>query len=215
MATALRWAVIANPVAGRGRGTKLGGQVSRLLRRAGMDVDPLWTSRPGDGERLASLAVKEGAQGLLVCGGDGTLHEVVNGLYHSSEHPEEVPLGIAPAGRCNDFRGCLGLPKDPERIVDAVVDGAVRRVDLGRIGDRYFATVATLGFDSAVGQYVADGRSPFFLSGTPAYLYSLFVQLLSYRDVRVKLKGDSVDFEGDVFLAATGNTPSYGGKMKI
>ena len=210
-----RWTVIANPVSGKGKGRKLGGQLARLLARSGIESNLLWTSGPGDAERLVGESISKGAYGIVACGGDGTLHEVVNGVYHSSEHPEALPIAIAPAGRCNDFRRTLKVPKDPMETVGCIVDGSIRRVDLGRIGDRYFTTVATLGFDSAVSQYVADGRHPFFLTGVTAYLYGLLVQLLSYRHVLVRLKGDSLDFEGAVFLAATGNTPIYGGAMRI
>ncbi|MFQ5874753.1 MAG: diacylglycerol/lipid kinase family protein, partial [Dehalococcoidia bacterium] len=158
MGTAQRWAIVANPVAGRGKGRRVGGRVAGLLTRAGMDVSLLWTTRQGEGEYLVAKAVRDGVEGLLVCGGDGTIHEAINGLYSSAQHPDEVPIGIAPAGRCNDFRVCLDLPKDSSLLVDAVTKGVTRRIDLGRIGDRYYATVATLGFDSAVGQYVAEGR---------------------------------------------------------
>lgn len=215
MSIGRRWTVIANPVSGRGKGRTLGGKLARLLTRSGIESTLLWTEGPGDAEKLVGEAISNGAEGVVACGGDGTLHEIVNGLYSSSEHPDALPIAIAPAGRCNDFRGTLKLPKDPIETVDAIVGGKVRLVDLGRIGERYFTTVATMGFDSAVSQYVASGRQPFFLTGTPAYLYGLFVQMLSYRDVPVRLKGDGLDFEGPVFLAATGNTPIYGGAMKI
>lgn len=210
-----RWTVIANPVSGKGKGRKLGGRVARLLARSGVESNLLWTSGPGDAERLAGESISKGADGIVACGGDGTLHEVVNGVYGSSEHPETVPIAVAPAGRCNDFRRTLNLPKEPMETVSSIVDGSIKRVDLGRIEGRYFTTVATLGFDSAVSRYVASGRHPFFLTGAPAYVYAVLAQLISYHDVPVRLKGDSLDFEGAVFLAATGNTPVYGGAMKI
>ncbi|MEE9199491.1 MAG: diacylglycerol kinase family protein [Dehalococcoidia bacterium] len=215
MGSGQRWAIIANPVAGRGKGRRLATELERLLARSGVEASLLWTTRSGEAERLAADAVGKGTDGVLVCGGDGTVHEVVNGLMGAAEHPEQVSVGIAPAGRCNDLAACLGLPTDLRRIVEAVESGRVRRIDLGRIGERYYATVATLGFDSAVSQYVADGHAPAFLAGTPAYFYALFLQLLRYRDVPVRLRGDSLDFQGHIFLAATGNTPRYGGRMKI
>ncbi|MCH7997009.1 MAG: diacylglycerol kinase family lipid kinase [Chloroflexi bacterium] len=210
-----RWSIIANPVSGRGKGRRMASRVAELLTRAGVDVDLEWTTRQGDAEQMAIHALEKGVRGLLICGGDGTLHEAINGLFSGTPHPEEVVIGLIPAGRCNDFRACLDLPKEPRRIVDAVLYGKTRRVDLGRVGTRYYATVATLGFDSAVSQYIADGRAPRFLAGTPAYLYGVFVQLVRYRDIRVCLRGDSLDFEGPVFLAATGNTPNYGGRLMI
>ena len=209
------WSIIANPVSGRGKGKRNASRLAQLLNRSGIQINVLWTTGPGEAQWLAGQAVKDGIDGLLVCGGDGTLHEVINGLLSTSKHPDQVPIGIVPSGRCNDLAACLKLPKEPSRIVDTLASSSVRQVDLGRIGDQYYSTVATLGFDSSVSEYVADGRSPRFFVGTSAYLYGAFVQLIRYKDVNVKVSGDSLDFEGPIFLAATGNTPSYGGRMQI
>ena len=96
-----------------------------------------------------------------------------------------------------------------------IATGKSRQIDLGAVGLRYFATVATLGFDSAVSQYVADGHVPRFLSGTPSYLYAIFLQILRYRDAMVHLEGEDFEYSGRIFLAATANTAQYGGNMKI
>ena len=210
-----RWALIANPVSGRGQGRRKASKLERILSRSDVKVDLLWTTRSGEAEWLAADSVRKGIDGILVCGGDGTVHEAVNGLLSTTERSEQVPLGIVPAGRCNDLAACLGLPSDPAQIAEVVNAGRVRQIDLGRVGGRYYTTVATLGFDSAVSEYVASGRVPAFLTGTAAYLYTALVQMLQYRDVPVRIRNDSLDFEGRVFLAATGNTSIYGGQMKI
>ncbi len=209
------WAIIANPVSGRGRGKRNASRLSQILNRSGAKIKVLWTTGPGEAEWLATKAVKDGTDGLLVCGGDGTLHEVINGLLSSSKDPDQVPIGVVPSGRCNDFASCLKLPKELSTIVGTLAFGHVRKVDLGLIGERYYSTVATFGFDSSVSEYVADGRCPSFLAGTSAYLYGAFMQLIRYSDVNVKISGDSITFEGPVFLAATGNTPTYGGRMQV
>ena len=215
MSTRQPWAIIANPVSGRGKGRKLASQVARILTKAGIELRLLWTTRPGEAEWLATYALQKGAKGLLICGGDGTIHEAINGLFAGTDHPDKVSVGIVPAGRCNDFCACLDLPKEPPRIADVVLHGNIRQIDLGRIGKRYFTTVAALGFDSSVSRYVADGQAPSFLFGTSAYFYGTLVQLVRYQHLQVRLRGDSLEFEGPIFLAATGNTPNYGGRMMI
>ena len=75
-----RWSIIANPVSGRGKGRKMASRVAELLARAGVDVDLEWTTRQGDAEQMAVHALEKGVRGLLICGGDGTLHEAINGL---------------------------------------------------------------------------------------------------------------------------------------
>ena len=107
------------------------------------------------------------------------------------------------------------IPSNPAKAVETVSRGTARRIDLGRIGHRYFVTAATLGFDTEVSRYVAEGKPPFFLRGMPAYIYGTLVQLARYRDVEVHLRGDFGEFEGPIFLAATSNTPTYGGRLKI
>ena len=189
-------------------------QTGTLLTSAGVSNQVLYTSRPGDAERLARKAVEEGNAGVLACGGDGTLHEVINGVMG---HPlaSEVTVGIIPAGRCNDFVAAMDLPKTADGVAHLIAAGRSRQIDLGAVGHRYFATVATLGFDSAVSQYVADGHVPRFLSGTPSYLYAIFLQILRYRDAMVHLEGEDFEYSGRIFLAATANTAQYGGNMKI
>ena len=189
-------------------------QTGTLLTSAGVSNQVLYTSRPGDAERLARKAVEDGNVGVLACGGDGTLHEVINGVMG---HPlaSGVTVGVIPAGRCNDFVAAMDLPKTADGVARLIATGKSRQIDLGAVGHRYFATVATLGFDSAVSQYVADGHVPRFLSGTPSYLYAIFLQILRYRDAMVHLEGEDFEYSGRIFLAATANTAQYGGNMKI
>ena len=122
-----------------------------------------------------------------------------------------VIVGIIPTGRCNDFAAAMDLPNTPEGIADLILAGDSKQIDLGSVGHRFFATVATLGFDSAVSQYVADGHVPRFLSGTPSYIYAIFAQLLRYKDAKVHLTGEDLDYSGRVFLTATANTLSTAG----
>lgn len=210
-----RWALIANPVAGRGKGRRWAAEVARQLTLRGVDLTLRWTDGRGHGEELTREAVSQGATCVVACGGDGTVHEVVNGLVHSGAAQRGVALGLVPLGRCNDLTRALGVPPHRSAVVDALLSGKSRRIDLGRVGDRYFATVATLGFDSAVAEYIEEGSPPSFLRGTAAYLYGIFVNLVRYRDVWVSLKGDFGQYEGRVFLVATGNTHTYAGRIKI
>ncbi len=214
MGNGAKWTIVANPVSGKGRSRALAMQTGTLLTSAGVSNEVLYTSRPGDAEELARKAVEEGSAGVLACGGDGTLHEVINGVMG---HPlaSEVTVGIIPAGRCNDFVAAMDLPKTADGVAHLIAAGRSRQIDLGAVGHRYFATVATLGFDSAVSQYVADGHVPRFLSGTPSYLYAIFLQILRYRDAMVHLEGEDFEYSGRIFLAATANTAQYGGNMKI
>jgi diacylglycerol kinase (ATP) len=209
------WTIIVNPTAGRGRAEGSAQVLVRALENSGAAVSVSTTAARGDAERLAAEAVKAGATRVVACGGDGTVHEVVNGLMSARDESSDTALGILSCGRCNDLVYALGLPKDPVAGAEALVHSTVRRIDLGRIGDRYYTTVATLGFDSEVSQYVNEGSAPSFLSGTAAYLYGAIVKLIQYRSPSVRIKGDFGEYEGAIFLAATGNTSRYGGRMEV
>ncbi len=209
------WAFVVNPVAGRGHAGRLAQQLASKLKDSGATVSVSVTAARGDAERLAREAAEAGATRVIACGGDGTIHEVVNGLMSVPGGAGNTALGIVSSGRCNDLAYALDIPTDPSGVAEALLHGILRPIDLGRIGDRYFTTVATLGFDSEVSQYVAEGRAPSFLRGAAAYVYATLVTLIRYRSPWVHLKGDFGEYEGSLLLAATGNTSRYGGRMKI
>ena len=214
MASRAGWTIIANPTSGKGASRLLANRIGTLLADAEFPNAVIFTTKAGDAETMAASAVEDGCAGVLACGGDGTLHEVINGVMSRPE-ASDVMVGVAPSGRCNDFAKALGLPKSAEEIRDLILAGRSSQIDLGLVGGRYFATVATLGFDSTVSQYVADGQVPGFLKGTPSYLYAIFLQLFRYRDVQVSLEGDDFRYSGRTFLTATANTRQYGGNMRI
>ena len=202
------WTIIANPVSGRGRARRVGERVVDLLRERGVDADLMVSDAPGDCERLARKVLARGARQVAACGGDGTVHEVVNGLANS-----DAVLGIVPCGRGNDLARALGLSRDVKDVVNTLVHGVERAIDLGRVGDRFFATVASLGFDTTVAQRMRS--RPSRLGGTVSYGLAILRTLFGYRSPFVRLRGDFGVFEGRVLLAATANAPFYGSGVKI
>jgi diacylglycerol kinase (ATP) len=210
------WVLIANPTSGRGKRRHVVEQVAARLHEAGRNPDLHWTDRRGHAEELARIAVAEGATHVVACGGDGTIHEVVNGMMAARNGAAPATLGIVPLGRCNDLAHTLRMPiTDLSAIVELLLGDSTRVIDLGRVNDVYYTTVATLGFDSVIAQYVADNKHPKIFTGTTAYLYGTLANVFRYKAMEIKVQAEGVAFEGGVFLAATGNTATYGGKMKI
>lgn len=200
--------IIANPAGRGGRGKIIGDTVARTLSSRGVQADLVFTAGPGDAARLAARHLAGGAQRFVVCGGDGVVHEAVQALVHSPAR-----LGVVPCGRGNDLAQVMGIPRDIDGAVDIILNGTERRIDLGKIGDRYFSTVACLGFDAEVAENVYAGRTPF--TGGAAYVYSVMKTLITYQSPDIRLEGDFGCIEGPVFLVATGNTTTYGGGMKV
>lgn len=185
-------------------------RVCELLKAGGRNAELRLTTARGDANKSAAEAAAQGVPVVVGCGGDGTLQEIAQALDGTN-----TALGILPRGRCNDFAHALGLCKtdSAEKLGQMLLAGKRRAVDLGAMGAKRFLTVATLGFDSEVSRFVETRK--LWLKGTPAYMYGVVRMLFSYRAPVVKLKGDFGVREGRLLLAATGNTPCYGGAMKI
>lgn len=200
--------IVANPTSGSGRGLRYAEQVRDLLTANHAVVEIRPSSDRGEAEAFAAAAVQEGYACVVACGGDGTVHEVVNALAGT-----DVVLGILPCGRGNDFARTIGIPAAPEKAASVLLQGRVRSFDLGKVNGRYFTTVVTLGLDSEVARLVYEGQVPF--KGTAAYLWGLARMLRVYRGVALRMTGDFGTIEQTVLLAASGNTSTYGGGIRI
>lgn len=202
--------VLINPKAGAGRALRAWKTVRELLRESFAIEE--WTSeRPGHATELARRAAALAPDAVVAVGGDGTVHEIVNGLVGS-----EVPLAILPFGTGNDFARALGVRSDPRQAAAVLAGGRTRRVDLGRVHGHYYVQVAGTGFDAVIAARVnAGGRAG---TGPITYVRHLLATLLTYRNRPAILRplgtGD-LAAAGPVLLIAVANTPYYAGGMKI
>ncbi len=200
--------IIVNPKSGRGRGMRFAERVRELLQSSHLTVDIQPTSARGEAKTLASEAADNGYVCVAACGGDGTVHDVVNALAGT-----EVVLGILPCGRGNDFARAMGIRTGPEASAAILRRGQTAQLDLGKVHDRYFATVVTLGFDSDVARLLHDGAVPF--KGVAGYVWGIARTLRTYRGVGLRMTGDFGTINQTVLLAATANTSTYGGGIRI
>ncbi len=216
--------IVVNPVSGRGRGLRTAKAVAQELRDRGHNVTVRRTTRSGDAEAMVmEQGQTEDAQPdcIVACGGDGTIQEIANGLVslkntnaNDANRDTVVPvMGLAPSGRCNDFGRALGISRKAEFIADVLAEGTPMPIDLGRVNDRCFCTVATIGIDAAVSSYVDTMRVP--ITGTMAYLYGALRVLFRYVPQQLKISGDFGTIERPVFLASSANTSTYGGAIPI
>src|SRR5256886_10039504 len=168
--------VIVNPAAGRGAGGRALDPVARAFRQQGWAVEVTRTGGPGEGAALAAAAVRSGAQRVVAVGGDGTVHEVANGLLGSGGG---VPLGVVPLGTGNDFAKLVGVDGcSPLTAVGRLVTADTRVFDVGRVGDERFVNSLGVGFGPAV------VRARNAMPGLPGFL-SYFVPVLrAYGGVR-------------------------------
>lgn len=152
------WCVIFNPVAARGRAAR---RLRELQEAAGARAEFRATERAGHAEELALQAAADGAAAVVAAGGDGTVHEVANGVLRA-ERPN-VTFGVWPLGSANDYDYSLRKIADPAR--------PVRQLDVGWVQDetgrgRYFVNTLGLGFSGAV---ALESRRIRWLQGLPLY----------------------------------------------
>ena len=128
----VKWFVIVNPVAGGGRGLDHFPQISKLLRDAHIVCEPVFTEHKFHATELTVSAVKEGYRNIIVVGGDGTLHEVVNGLFIQQEVcPDEVLLAVIAVGTGNDWVRTFGISNRYQDAVKAIGEGYSFLQDVG------------------------------------------------------------------------------------
>ena len=207
--------LIVNPTAGGGRSVKLLEEARRVFRKAGIETELMNTTAAGEATHLARRAVEESRQLVIVCGGDGTVNEVVNGLACS-----QVPLAVLPAGTANVLAKELRLPWNLPRAAELLIHAQYRRIALGlAIPDqasgepRYFLSVAGAGADGAL---VSAVRPEFKRqAGILAYWQEGLRQLTRYDFplFRTQMAGTATNI--DASLVIVGRTKHYGGPFKI
>jgi diacylglycerol kinase (ATP) len=205
--------LIVNPTAGGGRRVPQLDEARRIFREAGIETELQETTAPGEATILARRAVDESRQLAIVCGGDGTVNEAVNGLACS-----QVPMAVLPAGTANVLAKELGLPWNLPRAAARIAGAPYRRIALGLAipekssgGPRYFLSLAGAGADGAL---VSAVRPEIKLkAGILAYWQEGFRQLSRYTFPLFRTM--MADGPIDASLVIVGRTKHYGGPFKI
>lgn len=212
--------LIVNPAAGAGRSGKRWPQIKTLLKDIGLHFDYDLTEAPGHATELARDAARNGHDMIVSVGGDGTLNEVVNGLYQAGANGH-MTVGIIGTGTGSDYIRTVGVPRsfrdacrsllNPQRLtVDAGVVEYVRNNETLR---RLFVNFAGLGFDSEVVR--ATGQRFKKLGGKPAYLLGLLTTFLCYRNREMTLTLDGVSERRKVCTVVVSNGRYGGGGMLV
>lgn len=207
--------IIANPNAGRGRCVRLLPKIQTLIESAGHEVHSVLSQDAGDLTALARAGVRRGVDALVACGGDGTVHAVLQALVSTP-----VALGIIPAGTGNDAAANLAIPASYQAACGVLLRARTRMIDLARVtagpGDpapTYYLNVAGAGFDAQVNRRV--NRNASWLRGRAAYISTALGTLSKFKPRPMDIQYDKRRFTGDVMLVAVGNGRSYGGGLKI
>lgn len=221
MTTPLQTAVpqavlIVNPTAGRGHAGKQVREIATRLRQYGL-TDIVWrhTTARGHACALAREAAQQGVPLVVAVGGDGTLHEVVNGLLGTSSS-----LGLIPFGTGNDFARALGLHGDLDAACRAAAQGSTRLFDVGTVlgqgmdSPRHFLVICGTGYVAQTARTVNAGIR--FLSGAAAYVLGAILTLRTFRPFQLTLTLDDAPPQvSSAMFVSLCNTETTGGGMKI
>jgi YegS/Rv2252/BmrU family lipid kinase len=204
-----------NPTAGRGRAGKRLPRILELFRAQGVDLLVHESSAVRDLEEQVRRAVADGCERVLIAGGDGTVHEAVNGIMAGGGN---AILSLVPSGTGNDFAKACNIPLDwqfaaTELATRIAENRPSRRVDLGLINQRFFANGAGIGFDARVTAIAGSYRWPI---GDLVYLLAIFrgmAEGIATPDFEIIANGQTR--RGPVTLANIANGPWVGGMFHI
>jgi YegS/Rv2252/BmrU family lipid kinase len=208
--------LIFNPTANKGNAWKKAAGLRTIFEE---QSNSTWfnTEYPGHATELAYQAVAEGFSSVTALGGDGTVHEVVNGLM---QHPStDRPLfGIIPLGSGNDFAINNGIHEDPIKAIDQMLTGTTKSIDMGRLEDNtggiaYWDNTLGIGFDASV---TIQSRKITRLQGFPMYLWAVVQTIIRHHDVaQMSIQTDRETIEQDVLMLVLCNGPREGGGFHV
>lgn len=200
---------IVNPVAGRGRTKGMWVSLEKQVRGYRLPYEVSVTRGTREAEAFAAQGVKDGFDCVVAVGGDGTAHEVANGILTAGSR---TPVAVVPTGGGNDFCKAIGVPLSPKEALDVLVYGERRRLDVGLINDRYFVNGLGIGLDGAVSYRYRGMRH---LQGELGYLWGAVHEALTFQGFPVEVVTAEWRYGGPALLVGATNGQFQGGDFKL
>ena len=215
------WMVILNPNAGNRKAAKDWPHLSHLLKKHGIAYEYLQTDHKGHATSLTQQAIERGFRYFLAIGGDGTLNEVVNGIFDQAVPTSEFKVAMIPVGTGNDWCRTFKVPFDYAGAIKLVAEGNSFLQDVGLATyydgispkQRYFVNIAGMGYDAEVARKT-NLRKDKGKGGPLSYLISLFTSLLYYKFTKVTVKTEHDTYSCKAFSLSIGICKYNGGGMK-
>ena len=217
----IEWQVILNPHAGGGKGAHDKIKIGQLLKDSGLQFRLSISEYPRHAIEIARELVAGGATHLIVAGGDGTLNEVVNGIFLAeNKSQQEITLGMLPVGTGNDWIKTFGIPDHYQQAIDLIKANNTVKQDVGEITcqmegqttKRYFVNIAGFGFDALVAKN-ANILKAKGITGIRVYIQSLLSGYLNYNSSASQLTIDGAVLNANLFSASIGLGKFNGGGM--
>jgi YegS/Rv2252/BmrU family lipid kinase len=216
------WMIIVNPNAGVKKGIKNWPAIERILKELDLSFDWIATAHREHAIHLTIEKVKEGYRNFAVVGGDGTMNEVLNGIFLQDHCPvDEITLGMIPVGTGNDWCRMFNVPFHFQKSAELLSRKKIFQQDIGNVSyykgtdmfTRYFMNVAGLGYDALVAKKTNILKEKGY-GGALTYFYFIFASLFQYRfmEAVIEVDGNTV-FKGEIFSMNVGICKYNGGGM--
>ena len=204
----MSYKIISNPTAGKKGNKQALALAKSVFDEAGVSYEVFETTRRGEAQEIvARLTDTQEEVKLVVVGGDGTLHEVLNGI----KSPEKCALGIIPAGTGNDFAEAAGLPLDFKEAARLIVNGEAKATDYLEVDGVRCMNIAGMGIDTEILERCERGK----MKGKLKYLISLLQSVVAFKGWKVSFVNDGERVELNTLVAAACNGRQFGGGLKI
>ena len=210
---------LVNPASANGSTGRRWPELARRAAAAGLEGATLFSERQGHLAELAREAALDGAELLVVVGGDGSVNEVVNGLAGLGRQPA---VAVVPRGTGWDFSRTFGIPRKIDDAVQIALQGDVRTIDLGRASYRawdgsdataWFANVASAGMSGAIAKRANETSKA--LGGKASYLWATFAVFSGWEATEIEVAVDGERRAGPMFDVVIANGRFFGGGLEI
>jgi diacylglycerol kinase (ATP) len=203
------WAVVINPISGRGNGAVVGAEVTGLLTAKGIDYSLITASSANLlSDSLSRFLSSSECEGVICVGGDGLVHLALQEVVD-----RKIPLAIIPAGTGNDFARSIGVNNlSVNELLEYILTTPPQRIDLGLVDSEWFAAILSSGFDSVVNERANTMSWP---TGPSKYNAAILLELPKFEPMEYEITLDNAVIKVPAMLIAVGNGVSYGGGMKV
>ncbi len=202
--------LIVNPSSGKEEALDHVDDIKGILNDKGFDVKVAQTEKELDATNYCQDACKNKFDLVVSLGGDGTLHETINGMVDQDHRPL---LGIIPLGTVNDFARALDIPLDVDEAIDILRSDRSKSVDIGRFNDRYFVNIVAAGAIAEATYEVTPEQKTRF--GPLAYMMEGMKTLTAKHSYPLRIEYDDKAWEGNSYLFLAVLTNSAGGFEKL
>jgi len=214
--------IVVNPNAGGGQGQRDWPKIESLIKDKKLNYLAIFTQYRHHAIKLTEEHIRQGYRKIIVVGGDGTINEVVNGIFAQKEAIEAISFGVIMMGTGNDWGRMFDIPNDYEAALNLIINGKEFQQDVGRVSYflgqkkrfRYFINTAGIGFDAMVVKNANISKDK-GKSGKFSYLLTLFKTLMRYKTLDVKVVVEGRELTGSkLFTMSVGIGKFSGGGMQ-